>query len=301
MNSPSAAAVEADTGFARAFARRGAAGGGSRLWFRPRPPEIVCFGFRTRPQVATQADLLVRSARARAARLVCRQDDLILYEGATPTSGMVGITPLTMQTMHLRLELEAFHDSAPHGSVAVETIVEPLPRGPEIEHIELPEKAGLGDPIKFAWRAPGADRCWIACPDGPNERPAPVVGEIAMRLDQPGRHTFRVIAQGRFGRTIVSRAVDVAAPTPRVAVPSGFTRAGTPGEEVHFDWDIDGAREAWLILPDGSAPRPVACNQALFVTVGTRSESFRLVAHGHDGSKRSVVLTVVPRLFASLE
>jgi hypothetical protein len=185
--------------------------------------------------------------------------------------------------------------------VVAETIIEPATRGPEIEQIELSEKARLGAVVTFKWGSPAADQCWIACPGDIEERPVPIAGETTVCLARPGRHTFRVVAQNRFGRTLGSRTVDVVAPALRVTLPGGAARVGHPGDEVRFDWRIEGAREAWLIAPGRDAPQRVGFDHALIVMLGCEPEEFQLIARGYSDDEQCVTLKAIPRIHHGLD
>jgi hypothetical protein len=196
----------------------------------PRPPEIVHLGFLERPRVQERAYICVRTRRAYLARLECRQGDSVLYLGVAPRDGHVAVTPLTLEPILLRLDLEPQPSRAAgrNARVIAEAMIEPAPKGPPIENIEVPAEALLGEPFLFTWAAPEAHRVSIFESGSSTARPVAPVGEIPLKPDRLGRYTIHLVAEGRWGRSVATHAVQIVAPKLAVIALRGPKRTGFP-------------------------------------------------------------------------
>jgi hypothetical protein len=273
------------------------------LGFPPLPPQLLKLTFDQQPTVRVATRLRLETRRTFHTFLLVEQDGRVLFEGTPPARGGVGVRPLTGGLMRVHVKLESARGAALHGCTVTEAIVEPLPNGPAVERFDAPSKVRVGEYVACAWHVPAAEwvRLAIIGDDNVTDSPGPSSGQILLNPARPGRMFLRLTAENAWGKTSVSRSVEVVAPKLRITLPRGGVQSGHPGEDVRFEWRATGAASVWLIGPDSDQPQPVGEESCLFVTLGWRPAEFQLIARGYDGAESSAVLRAVPQPFACLE
>lgn len=271
--------------------------------FAPLPPQLARLAFDRQPTVRIATMLRLETRRTSHAFVRVEQAGQVLFEGAPPRQGGIGILPLAKAVMHVHVKLESRHPMARHGCTVTEAMFEPLPNGPRVERFDAPSKVPFGTGLPCAWHAPAAERVRLAVIANGNvdERPAPPCGQMLLQPSRPGRMLLRLTAESAWGQSSVSRSVKVVPPKLRIALPRPAAQSGHSGDEVCFGWDVTGAESVWLIAPGSDRPLPVGADDFLFVTLGWRPAEFQLIARGYGGRERSVVLRAEPHPYACLE
>jgi hypothetical protein len=276
------------------------------LGLPPLPPVLERLTFDQPPTVRIPNWLYAETSRTIYSYLRVEQGQYILFEGAVPRDGRVGITPLTAELIRVHLKLESRHaGTGRHGSIVTEAIFEPLANGPTVERFDVPAKVRLGDDLACAWHAPqAAGVCLAGIEDGNiADHIGPPIGQILLHPTRPGRLMVRLTAQSEWGQTTLTRTVEVVAPKLRLRLLRPAVQAAQPGEEVRFEWTAEGACSVWLISPGCDRPQLLREEKEgglLCVTLGWRPMEFQLIARGYGGAERSVTLTAVPQPFACL-
>lgn len=277
---------------------------GVRLLFGlpPYPPTLEKLAFDTPLTVRKASRLRIETRRTYSASMRIAQDNQFLFDGSSPRSGQLSITPLTGGVITVHLEL-CRHFGGAHNTVEIETVFEPRPAGPDIERFKAPRRITFGDRIAVAWDAPTAERVRIALIEDTHtqEDEYEPVGQVLLRPTRPGRLTLRILAQTPWGETIRTRTVKVVPPRPRLELLRPAKQSGLPGKELTYEWRSTAALSVWLITPERLEPQPVADNGFLQVKLGSEPAQYVLIARGYRGVERRAALHAIPSPFADLE
>lgn len=194
------------------------------------------------------------------------------------------------------------------GDEVASLIIEPRVIVPRILDFGARGQATVGEAIMIVWRVQDAEACTLVIEDGEqvSEHQVAVNGEVWIVPRHPGVLHASLIVRSPHAHlsdeAIVSRGLELPVKTPPLRIEMPATRkAGLLGEEVRFDWTINGATRAVLHLVDRDEVRDVLLDGRMQVAVGSEEERFRLVATGFDGKEKVVEFRVVPRFVSVSE
>lgn len=234
-----------------------------------------------------------------------RQGNEILFEGPVPRNGRVTIIPLTPALVELNVTLESRQPAARYGTLRFASVLEPAPNGPPIESFTAPATVTLGGDIGCGWSVPQADRVRLtAIQDGEVvDNIGPPIGQLVVPAPRSGRVLLRLTAETGWGSSTLTRTCTVAPPDLRLILLRPAVQYGYPGQTLRYEWKMTGAESGWLIGPADDAPQrlPDKDGGFLFVKLGLRPAEFQVIARGHGGAERSVLLRALPNPVACLE
>jgi hypothetical protein len=270
--------------------------------FPPLPPQLVKLAFDRQPTVRVSTSLHIEARRTMHACVRIEQDGLVLFEGAPPHQGSIGVLPLTSGLMRVHVSLESRHPMARHGSTVTEAIFEPLPNGPKIERFDAPSKVLFGNSIACAWHVPAAERVRLAVIEDGNvdERTGPPSGQMLLKPARPGRLLLRLTAESGWGQTTILRSVKVVPPKLRITLLRPATQSGHPGEKVSFFWEVSGADEGCVWLEARGDRQRVLPQDGVGVVIGHAAEEMHLIATAR-GRTRIRRMAAIPRFLTALD
>lgn len=188
------------------------------------------------------------------------------------------------------------------GDEVASLIIEPRVIVPRILDFGARGHATVSESIMIVWRVQDAEACMLVIEDGEHvvEHQVAVNGEMWIVPRNPGVLHASITARSPHAHlsdeAIISRGLELPVKVPPLRIEMPETRkASLLGEEVCFDWTINGATRAVLHLVDRDETRDVPLDGHMRVAVGPEEERFRLVATGFDGKEHQKEFRVVPR------
>lgn len=269
----------------------------------PRPPKVIELKFDAPLVMQLPATLFLRTRRAVHAHLHVTQGEEVLFDGAVPPNSQICLTPVTRERVRLRLVLESRSAGIARNSQPVlETFVELS--APPPTRIDAPNQAKLGDGIPVNWEAPGAVQVKVIVTEDNyvSESLGPPVGALTLRPCRPGRLMLRIVAEYDSDKSRTDTCfIEVVATPLRINLLSPPIQYGLLGEQICFDWAIEGARTASLVALTRGERQEVELNASMLVTLQTEPEDFLLLALPFDGGRpQRVRLRADPRPLRSL-